>query len=179
LLLRANDLGFRAKIRETEVGVLLSARVNAANQSADFAFDFLRRSALGSRRLCLVTQLAPHKCRNNARGFLFRNRWKTAGGGTAIDHLSSLSLDLRNVLGADVTVGIDPQGGDAGGAKVVFREEFVARWLAHAQGNEKLICERSVKMLLETPPRSAHGNCGGGARAGRRLEANANAQIQR
>jgi hypothetical protein len=100
-------------------------------------------------------------------------------GGTAIDHLSSLSLDLRNVLGADVTVGIDPQGGDAGGAKVVFREEFVARWLAHAQGNEKLICERSVKMLLETPPRSAHGNCGGGARAGRRLEANANAQIQR
>jgi hypothetical protein len=74
---------------------------------------------------------------------------------------------------------IDPHRGAPGGAKVVFREEFVARWLAHARGNEKLICEWSVNLLLETPPRSAYGNCDGGARAGRRLEANANAQIQR
>jgi hypothetical protein len=78
-----------------------------------------------------------------------------------------------------VTVGVDPHRRDAGGAKVVFREELVARWLAHARSNEKLICEWSVNLLLETPPRSAYGNCDGGARAGRRLEANANAQIQR
>lgn len=40
-----------------------------------------------------------------------------------------LVLDRGDVLGADMTVGIDPHGGDAGGAKAVFREELVARWL--------------------------------------------------
>jgi hypothetical protein len=95
----------------------------------------------------------------------------------AIDDAAGLVLDRCDVLGADVTLRVDPHGGDAGGAKVVFRKEFVARWLAHARGNEKPICERSVKPLrsgdVETPPRSAHGNYDGGARAGRRLEANA------
>ena len=75
LLSRANHLAFRAKNRETQVGGLLSARANAPNQSVDFAFVFCwRRSALGSRQLCLMTQLAPQnrRCRNNARGFLFQ-----------------------------------------------------------------------------------------------------------
>ena len=38
----------------------------------------------------------------------------------------------------DVTLRIYPHRGDAGGAKVVFREEFVARWLAHARGMRTL-----------------------------------------
>jgi len=36
-------------------------------------------------------------------------------------------------------------GGDAGSAKVVFREEFVARRLAHAQGNAHHIRGGHVK----------------------------------
>jgi hypothetical protein len=42
---------------------------------------------------------------------------------------------------------IDPHGGDAGGSKVVFREEFVARGLAHARRKEKLICGGGVKPM--------------------------------
>ena len=76
----------------------------------------------------------------------------------AIDDAAGLILDRGDVLGADVTACVDPHGGDAGGAKVVFREDFVARWLAHARGNEKLIWLRDVKPLrprdVETPPRS-------------------------
>src|ERR1700733_10438270 len=105
---------------------------------------------------------------------------RTASYGPGIVNLipsRTAAFKLGDVLGADMTVGINPHSGDAGGAKVVFREEHVARWFAHASGKEKLICERSVKPLrprdMETPPRSAHGNYDGGARAGRRLEANA------
>jgi hypothetical protein len=47
----------------------------------------------------------------------------------AIDDAIWTVLDRRDVLCADVTLRIDPHGGDAGGAKAVFREEFVARWL--------------------------------------------------
>jgi len=46
----------------------------------------------------------------------------------AIDDAIWIVLDRRDVLCADVTR-IDPHGGDAGGAKAVFRGEFVARWL--------------------------------------------------
>jgi hypothetical protein len=53
----------------------------------------------------------------------------------AIDDAIRLVLDRRDVLGTDMPARIDPHRGDAGGAKVVFREEFVARWLAHAQGD--------------------------------------------
>jgi hypothetical protein len=74
------------------------------------------RGLIGSFREILHPQLEP----------VGENKMRAAG--TAIDHLASLSLDLRDVLGADVTVGVDPHGGDAGGAKVVFCEEFVARW---------------------------------------------------
>jgi hypothetical protein len=52
-----------------------------------------------------------------------------------IDNAAGLVLDRGDVLRADVTAGIDPRRGDVGGAKVVLREEVVARWLAHARGN--------------------------------------------
>jgi hypothetical protein len=55
----------------------------------------------------------------------------------AIDDAAGLVLDRRYILGADMTAGIDPHRGNAGGAKVVFRKEFVARWLAHARNDEK------------------------------------------
>jgi hypothetical protein len=50
----------------------------------------------------------------------------------AIDDTAGFILDRSDVLGADMTLRVDPRGGDAGGAKVVFREKLVARWLAHA-----------------------------------------------
>jgi hypothetical protein len=50
----------------------------------------------------------------------------------AIDNPIWLVLDRGDVLRADMAGHIDPDGGDAGGAKVGFREEFVARRLAHA-----------------------------------------------
>lgn len=76
----------------------------------------------------------------------------------AIDDAIGLVLDRRDVPGADVPLRVDPDGGDAGGAKVVFRK-FVACRLSHAVGNEMLIYERSVEPRrprdVETPPCSA------------------------
>jgi hypothetical protein len=51
----------------------------------------------------------------------------------AIDDVAGLVLN-RHVLRADVTIRIDLHRGDAGSAKVVFREEFVAHWPAHGSG---------------------------------------------
>ena len=53
-----------------------------------------------------------------------------------------------------MTLRVDPHGGDAGSAKVVFREEFVARWLAHARCKEKAIWSRDVKPVL-SPTRAS------------------------
>jgi hypothetical protein len=51
-----------------------------------------------------------------------------------VNQAIGLILDRGDVLGADVAGRIDPDSGDAG-SKVVFREEFVARWFAHAHGD--------------------------------------------
>jgi hypothetical protein len=64
-----------------------------------------------------------------------------------------LDPDRGDVLGADVASRVDPDRGDAGAAKVVFCEEFVARWLAHTQGKQWL---RDVNGKLKTAgPRPA------------------------
>jgi hypothetical protein len=63
----------------------------------------------------------------------------------AINDAAGLVLDRGDVLGADVAVGIYPHRGDASGAKVVFREELVARWLAHAQSDGHHIRAGGVK----------------------------------
>ena len=54
--------------------------------------------------------------------------------GATIDRVADVSLDLGDVLGTDMTVGVDPHRGDAGGAEVASRDEFVAMRLAHARG---------------------------------------------
>jgi hypothetical protein len=78
----------------------------------------------------------------------------------AIDDAIRVVLDRGDVLGADMAAGIDPHRGDAGGAKVVFREEFVARWLAHANAKrsdlarrrqDQSACLRHPCRLLEAP----------------------------
>jgi hypothetical protein len=63
---------------------------------------------------------------------------------------SDLIPDRGDVLGADVASRVDPDRGDAGAAKVVFCEGFVARWLAHTRGKQWL---RDVK----SPAASEHG----------------------
>jgi hypothetical protein len=50
-----------------------------------------------------------------------------------------IDIDRGDVLGTDMARRSDPNRGDAGGAKVLFREEFVARWFARAQGNGESI----------------------------------------
>ena len=45
----------------------------------------------------------------------------------AIDDTTGLVLDRGYVVGADAALPVDPDGGDAGGAKVIFRDELVAR----------------------------------------------------
>jgi hypothetical protein len=64
------------------------------------------------------------------------------------------------------------------GAKVVFREEFVARWLAHACGNEDPIGGASVRDA-KTPPRSAHGTAMAGPAPGVGWRLTPNARNQR
>jgi hypothetical protein len=52
-----------------------------------------------------------------------------------------LPVDRGGVLGADVTLRVDPHGGDAGGAKVIFRELLVASRLVHAFAFVRAILE--------------------------------------
>jgi hypothetical protein len=70
-------------------------------------------------------------------------------------HLANLSLDRRDVLGADMPLRLDPHGGDAGGAKVVFREEFVARWLAMPAAMKSLFASGASTCFWK-PRRAAH-----------------------
>jgi hypothetical protein len=70
-------------------------------------------------------------------------------------HLANLSLDRRDVLGADMPLRLDPHGGDAGGAKVVFREEFVARWLAMPAAMKSLFASGASSRFWK-PHRAAH-----------------------
>jgi hypothetical protein len=87
--------------------------------------------------------------------------------GAAIDQAIGLDPDRRDVLGTDMSRRIDPHRGDAGGAKVVFREEFVSCWLAHDPGKQWLIWLRDVK----SPTDSKRGSRGRRVRARRWLEA--------
>jgi hypothetical protein len=59
--------------------------------------------------------------------------------------MRSGSINRHDILGNDVTGRIDPHRGDAGGAEIVFREEFVARWLTHARCNANHIRGGDVK----------------------------------
>jgi hypothetical protein len=63
----------------------------------------------------------------------------------AVDGAIRVDIDRGDVLGADVTLRVDPHGGDDGGAQVVFRELFVAGRLARTRQNENQI--RSEKSL--------------------------------
>jgi hypothetical protein len=57
-------------------------------------------------------------------------KWKASLA--AIEDPARLVLDRRDILGADVPLRVDPDGGDVGGAEVIFREIFVAAFLSKA-----------------------------------------------
>jgi hypothetical protein len=58
-----------------------------------------------------------------------------------------------------VAIRIYPHRGDAGGAKAVFREEFVVRWLAQIYGNAHHIRTIGVKCAMKGSG-SGHGRSG-------------------